>query len=76
MFSIMLVMANNNKKYYSNLWNSIDSEKAQHSLDSLQERLVVTSLSVPETFLTDKIPNDAKYELEQFFRYIKKKYGI
>ena len=36
----------------------------------------VSKLSIPEIFLTDKIPNDAKYELEQFFRYIRKKYGI
>ena len=36
----------------------------------------VSKLSIPEIFLTDKIPNDAKYELEQFFKYIRKKYGI
>lgn len=36
-------MINNNKKYYSDLWNSIDFGKAQDSLDSLQERFVIAS---------------------------------
>ena len=35
-----------------------------------------SKLKIPEVFLTDDIPNEAKYELEQFFDYIKKKYGI
>ena len=34
-------MINYDKKYYSNLWNSMDFEKAQDSLDNLQERLAV-----------------------------------
>lgn len=33
-------------------------------------------LIIPKIFLTDKIPNDAKYEPERFFEYIRKKYGI
>ena len=35
-----------------------------------------SKLMIPKIFLTDKIPNDAKYELERFFDYIRKKYGI
>ena len=31
-----------------------------------------SKLKIPEVFLTDDIPNEAKYELEQFFDYIKK----
>ena len=35
-----------------------------------------SKVSIPEIFLTDKIPNIAKYELEHFFKYICKKYVI
>ena len=34
-----------------------------------------SKLKISEVFLIDDIPNEAKYELEQFFDYIKKKYG-
>lgn len=36
----------------------------------------VSKLIIPKVFLTDKIPNNAKYEIEHFFEYIRKKYGI
>ncbi|MDR1254233.1 MAG: reverse transcriptase N-terminal domain-containing protein [Oscillospiraceae bacterium] len=36
----------------------------------------VTKLQIPEVFLTDDVPNDAQYELENFFDYIKKKYRL
>ena len=35
-----------------------------------------SKLKIPEIFLTNDIPNKAKYELERFFEYIKKKYGL
>ena len=35
-----------------------------------------SKLNIPQIFLTNKIPNDAKYELEEFFNYITKKYGL
>lgn len=53
----------------------------------LEERLRVTfiltsenqhtaSVDIPEVFLNERIPDDAKYELENYFRYIIKKYGL
>ena len=33
-------------------------------------------LEIPEVFLSRRIPDDAKYELENYFQYIKKKYGL
>jgi hypothetical protein len=36
----------------------------------------VTKLKIPDILLSDEIPNDAKYELEKFFDYIRKKYGL
>ena len=35
-----------------------------------------SKLNIPQVFLTNKIPNSAKYELEEFFKYITKKYGL
>lgn len=35
-----------------------------------------SKLNIPEVFLTNKIPDGAKYELEEFFGYITKKYGL
>ena len=35
-----------------------------------------SKLTIPSVFLTDKIPNNAKYEIEHFFEYVRKKYGI
>ena len=33
-------------------------------------------LEIPEVFLSRRIPEDAKYELENYFQYIRKKYGL
>ena len=35
---------------------------------------IVSKLCIPKVFFTDKIPNNAKYELERFFKYIQDKY--
>jgi len=35
-----------------------------------------SKLNIPQIFLTNKIPDSAKYELEEFFKYIVKKYGL
>lgn len=35
-----------------------------------------SKLNIPQVFLTNKIPDGAKYELEEFFKYITKKYGL
>lgn len=35
-----------------------------------------SNLTIPEVFLTSRIPNEAKYELENYFAYIRKKYGL
>ena len=35
-----------------------------------------SKLDIPQVFLTNKIPDGAKYELEEFFKYITKKYGL
>lgn len=36
----------------------------------------ISNLEIPSVFLTKKIPTEAKYELENYFQYIKKKYGL
>lgn len=33
-------------------------------------------IDIPETFTNSRIPEDAKYELENFFKYVEKKYGL
>jgi hypothetical protein len=33
-------------------------------------------LSIPDVFLSGKIPPDATAELESFFEYVRKKYGL
>lgn len=55
-------MTNYDKNYYSDLWNSIDFEKAQNSLDNLQERLAIASkeknwskVKHIQQFITDSI---------------------
>ena len=35
-----------------------------------------SKLDIPTALLSSKLPNSAKYELEQFFDYILKKYGL
>lgn len=34
------------------------------------------SVEIPEVIKYGRIPNEAKYELENYFKYILKKYGI
>lgn len=36
----------------------------------------MTSLEIPEVFLTGRIPSDCKYEAENYFSYLVKKYGL
>ncbi len=69
------------KREFADSWQSegfevseIDFKKKKayfHKTDNNRGKL-----SIPKVFLTDKIPNNAKYELEHFFEYIRKKYGI
>lgn len=40
------------------------------------EKKDISKLVIPKVFSTDRIPNEAKYEVEHFFEYIRKKYGI
>ena len=54
--------------------SKIDLKNKKVSFKKVQKEN--SKLKIPEVFLTDDIPNEAKYELEQFFDYIKKKYGI
>lgn len=35
-----------------------------------------SKLSTPTIFLTNKIPIDAKYEIENYLEFIRKKYGL
>lgn len=64
----------------SSTWQSNGSEIS--SVDLRKQKVFfrksknLSKLKIPSVFLSDKIPNDAKYELEQFFNYIRKKYGI
>ena len=36
----------------------------------------MTSIEIPEVFLTGRIPGDCKYEAENYFSYLVKKYGL
>ena len=54
-----------------------------HKLDLKKQKVIfaraeesVSHLNVPEILTSHKIPDDAKIELEEFFEYIIKKYGI
>ncbi len=53
----------------------VDTEKKEIYFRKSEEK-DVSKLIIPKVFLTDKIPNNAKYEIEHFFEYIRKKYGI
>ncbi|MCL2234357.1 MAG: reverse transcriptase domain-containing protein [Firmicutes bacterium] len=41
-----------------------------------QSESAKAQLIIPEIFLTQKIPGDAKFEIESFFKYIVEKYGL
>ena len=42
----------------------------------VQTQKGTSALKIPEVFLTQRIPNEAKFELENYFVHIKKKYGL
>ena len=65
----------------SNCWSNqnyeiqkLDIEKNKVTFRKVINKL--SKLNIPQIFLTNKIPNGAKYELEEFFKYITKKYGL
>ena len=41
-----------------------------------KEDTSVSKLKIPSVFLTQKIPNDAKYEIENYLEFIRRKYGL
>lgn len=41
-----------------------------------KENTNISKLKIPSVFLTQKIPNDAKYEIENYLEFIKRKYGL
>ncbi len=41
-----------------------------------KENTAISRLKIPEVFLTQKIPMDAKFEIENYLEHIKKKYGL
>jgi len=41
-----------------------------------KEDTTVSKLKIPSVFLTQKIPNDAKYEIENYLEFIRRKYGL
>jgi len=65
----------------SNAWNNQNYEILK--LDMKNKKIIFkrilnksSKLNIPQIFLTNKIPDSAKYELEEFFKYITKKYGL
>jgi len=65
----------------SNAWENqnyeilrIDLEKKKITFRKTVNK--TSKLNIPQIFLTNKIPDSAKYELEEFFKYIVKKYGL
>lgn len=49
---------------------------AQQKVVFKREKKKCSKLNIPSPLLSSKLPNSAKYELEQFFDYILKKYGL
>ena len=41
-----------------------------------QTKKNLSSVDIPDLFFTRRIPDEAKYELENYFSYIIKKYGL
>ncbi len=41
-----------------------------------KENMNISKLTIPTVFLTNKIPIDAKYEIENYLEFIRKKYGL
>lgn len=41
-----------------------------------KENMNISKLTIPTVFLTKKIPIDAKYEIENYLEFIRKKYGL
>ncbi len=41
-----------------------------------KENTSISKLTIPPVFLTKKIPTDAKYEIENYLEFIRKKYGL
>jgi len=71
----------NKKGNIANAWQNQNYEILKLDLDKKKvifRRTINKSskLNIPQVFLTNKIPDSAKYELEEFFRYITKKYGL
>jgi len=65
----------------SNAWLNQNYEILKLDLDNkkITFRRVInkcSKLNIPQVFFTNKIPDGAKYELEEFFKYITKKYGL
>lgn len=65
----------------SNAWSNQNYEILKLNIENQKvifRRTISKSskLNIPQIFLTNKIPDSAKYELEEFFKYILKKYGL
>lgn len=41
-----------------------------------QTKKNLSSVNIPDVFFTERIPDEAKYEMENYFSYIVKKYGL
>ena len=52
----------------------LEIERRRISFVQVQKGTV--ALKIPEVFLKQRIPNEAKFELENYFIHIKKKYGL
>lgn len=67
-----------------NISNAWDNQNYEILKVDIEKRKIIfrktlkknTKLNIPQVFLTSKIPNSAKFELEEFFQYIVKKYGL
>ena len=69
------------KNKISNAWEKQNYEILKLDLENKKvifRRTInkCSKLEIPRVFLTNKIPDGAKYELEEFFTYITKKYGL
>ena len=66
---------------FANAWlrqgyeiSKLNLEKGKITFRKSQKKSA--KVNIPDILLTNKVPTNAKYELEEFFKYVCKKYGL
>lgn len=64
------------KSWLANGYNLYRVHLDKHKIVFHRSERKNLSVDIPDVFLVGKIPSDAKFELENYFIYIRKKYGL